>query len=409
MRLQLATRIAGVISLVVALAPVVAWAEVEGTTRVTFFREPSSRNEGISVIHPQADVSAGIGGAFAATAGYELDIVSGATPRTYRPTGLTTVDAVSGATKFSDTRQAARGGLSFQTAAIGVNAGYSYGFEKDYKSHTLQVGARGDFLDRNFTLGLAYTRNFDSVCDANNGAAQGPLDLKPLAQSDRCFQGNQTETVTRGVDIDTFEPSLLWTATPRLILQAGGTLQILNGFQSNPYRTVLVGQQGRTPQERVPQFRQRYAAFLRALWAIPALRASISIGGRIYRDTWDLDAATGELVVQKYLASSLLVTARGRYHQQDSANFYRNARDYVLKGPAGQYWTGDRELSPLSSLLGGFKVAYLRKREQNPDAFFDELEVNVKMEALFYRLEVDAPNADRSTALIFQLGLAARF
>ena len=176
-------------------------------------------------------------------------------------------------------RHAARGGLSFETATVALTAGYSYGWENDYRSHTLSVAARGDFLERNFTLGLAYTRNFDQVCDQANGLAQSLLDLRPLGTSDGCFQAVSTTLTARRLSIDTFEPSLSWTATPLLLLSLGSTLQILDGFQSNPYRAVRLGPEGREPQERLPQHRQRYALFVRAHQAVPAAAGGGAAGG----------------------------------------------------------------------------------------------------------------------------------
>lgn len=380
-----------------------AYADVEAASRVTVFRETSAQNAGVSVIHPQTDVSANLGGAQLA-AGYDLDIVSGASPRVFGG-----VDAVTAATKFSDVRQTARASMGWNVADVGLSAGYSYGWESDYLSHTMQVAARGDFLEKNFTLGLAYTRNFDSVCDANNSLAQDRLSRRALTSSDRCFESGQTETTTRSVDINTFEPSLTWTATPRLLLNAGATLQILDGFQSNPYRRVLVGSQGRTPQESVPEKRQRYALFARANYAIPAFRAAFALTGRAYRDSWDLFAATGDLWFHKYIMDGLLLGLHGRYHRQTGAVFYRSAPNYEILGPPGQYWTGDRELAPMGTLTGGFKLSYIRSRRQKPDAWLEELEISMKMEAMFYDLSQGAPNSDRTAALIAQLGLSARF
>lgn len=380
-----------------------SYADVQGATRFTMFREPGSKNAGITVLHPQTDVSAELGGASLA-AGYEVDMVSGATPRVFGG-----VDAVTSATRFSDLRQSAKASAGWNLADVGLLAGYSYGWESDYISHTLQVGARGDFLEKNFTLGLSYTRNFDSVCDANNALAQGALDRKSLTSSDRCFQGGQTETVTRSVDIHTFEPVLSWTATPKLLLQFGATLQLLEGFQSNPYRRVLVGSQGRTPQEHVPDQRQRYAIFTRANYAVPVLRAAFALNGRLYRDSWDVLAATADAWFNTYLMDGLLFGVHGRYHKQTGAVFYRSAPNYEILGPAGAYWTGDRELSPLGTLTTGLKVTYLRTRRQKPDAWLDELEISMKFDAMFYNAEKFSPNVDRTMALIAQAGVMARF
>ena len=232
-------------SLWLRVAP--ARADVEAATHLTIFTEPSSANQGLRVIHPQTEVSA-TNGAVGLSAGYELDIVSGATARVYAPGEGP--DAVSGAT-FADTRQAARGGVSFETASVAFSGGYSYGFENDYRSHTITASARGDFFERNFSLSLGYTRNFDRVCDNPNALAQSPLARQPLATSEGCFTVG-SDKAERKLSIDTFEPALAWTATPLLLLSAGASLQVLDGFQSNPYRTVRVGQQGRTPQEFLP-------------------------------------------------------------------------------------------------------------------------------------------------------------
>lgn len=404
--MQLRVRALFVLGALAATSLPAARADVEGSSRVTFFREPSRSNSGLSVVHPQADVGASLG-AFQIAAGHEIDFVSGATPRLYGPHDGP--DAVTGATQFHDQRHAAHASLGWSTTTVGLTAAYSYGWENDYKSHTVTALARGDFLDRNFTLGLAYTRNFDSVCDAANLGAIDAIDRKPLGTSDRCFQSNQIETTTRRLDIHTFEPSLVWTATPRLLLQGGVTLQILDGFQSNPYRAVLIGSQGRAPQEHLPDLRQRYATFLRANYALPAIRSSVALLGRAYRDTWDLRAVTGEVLLQKYLATSVLVSLRGRYHVQSAASFALTGREYVQNGPPGAYWTGDRELGAMRTILGGLKLAYLRTREQRPDAFFDEVEVSVKAEGLFYSVDPDAPNSDRNAGLLFQAGLSARF
>jgi len=381
-------------------------AGVEAASHLTLFREPSSSGGSVQVVHPQTDVSASLAETVSLTAGYEVDLVSGATPAVY---GSAQPDAVTGATRFSDTRQQTRGGVSIETPLIGLGANYSYGWERDYRSHTLSASARGDFLERNFTLGLAYTRNFDTVCDQNNQTAQTPLDRQPLTSADHCFHSDQADVVTHRVAVHTFEPSLVWTATPRLLVQLGGTVQVIDGFQSSPYRRVVVGSEGRTPQEHVPDLRQRFAGFARGRLAIPELRAAVSAMTRLYRDTWDLRAITGEAEIEKYLGPSLILGARGRYHHQSGVIFFRFAEQYRTLGPVGQYWTGDRELAPLDSMLGGLKLTYLRRPGRERRGWLDELELNVRFDALFYHAPAGAPSADRHGAYVTQAGVALRF
>ena len=413
MRLQLSrhTRVAGAALLAVAAIAAAgarrASANSEGAARVTFFREPSNSNGGITVIHPQLDLAAAAGSSLNLNAGYEVDIVTGATPPVFGP--HTGIDAVTQATHFSDTRHQVKGGFDFSRPSSGIAASYSYGWESDYRSHSVSATSRSDLLDHNFTLAFGYTHNFDSVCDADNSQVEGqPLELKPLSASTHCFQSGMNDVTSHRLNIDTFEPSLTWTASPRLLLQAGSTIQILDGFQSNPYRSVRVGSQHRAPQEHMPQYRQRYALFGRAAYAVPDLRASLMATVRVYRDSWAVQATTADLNFNKYLSPSLLVSLRGRYHRQTEASFYRSGSDYVTRGPAGQYWTGDRELSPMSNFLVGGKLAYLKRPEQEK-TFYSEIELAVRAEGLFYQLAPDAPNSDRTHALIFQGAFALRF
>ena len=392
-------------------------AEVEASQRGTLFLEPSNikGNKGITVFHPQTDVSGTFSSGLGIAAGYAVDIVSGATPRVFgarTDTGGRPVDAISGATKFSDIRQQTHGGFSYTRPSAEVAASYSYGWEKDYRSHSVSVNTRSDVLDHVFTIGLSYTHNFDRVCDAPNVETAGdPLQRKALVNSDDCFKGTALAT-TRKLSIDALEPSLTWAVTPRLLLQGGGTLQILDGFQSNPYRQVELGSAGRRPQESLPLLRQRFALFGRAAYALPALRASIQASVRAYRDTWAVEAATAEVTLHQYITRYLLWSARGRVHAQRGAAFYKSADEYKVFGPNGQYWTGDRELSPMQNFLVGGKMAYLRIPESGVKAhsFFSEIEAALKVEGLFYHLESDfAPNTDRKFATIWQFSVSARF
>lgn len=383
-------------------------AEAQAAQRVTYFREPSNRNDGIQVIHPQTDLGVTLGRSFGLAAGYSLDVVSGATPRVFGTTSGP-VDAVSQATKFEDMRHQASGAITYSRPVADVTVGYSYGWESDYKSSTVNVSTRSDLFERTLTLGLAYSHNFDDVCDQDNAQAAGtPLMRRALVSSADCFKG-VPGTVTHRLHIDTFEPSLTWIVTPRLLLQVGGTAQILDGFQANPYRRVALPA-GHTPQESLPELRQRFALFTRAALALPAWRASLILMGRAYRDSWAVQAATAEATFNTYIMRSVLATLRGRVHAQHGAIFYLDAQEYRSRGPVGQYWTGDRELSPMQNTLLGVKVAYLRIPEQKADAFFDEIELAARWDGLFYRLASDyAPNADRKLALIWQFAVTARF
>ena len=392
--------------LALSAAPARADDPTEASARLTFFREPSTDNKGITVIHPQVDAASPIGGGLGIAAGWEADAVSGATPAVFGP--HVGVDAITSATQFHDFRQQVHGGFTYNRPDAGIGASYAYGWENDYKSHSLSATARDDLYDHNFTLALSYSHNWDSVCDYNNSAAVTPADLHPLTSSAHCFK-TDPYIATKPLAIDALETSLSWTMTPRLVVQGGGTIQVLDGFQSNPYRSVLVGSI-REPQEHEPTYRQRYAVFARAAYAFPQWRASGVGMARLYEDSWEVQAVTGDVVVNKYLGPVMLLSLRGHYHLQSGASFYRNGEAYRVLGPAGQYWTGDRELSPMSNYLVGGRMAFLRRPQQERSSWFAEMEADVKYELLVYHVDsVDAPNADRPYAHILQASFALRF
>jgi hypothetical protein len=383
-------------------------ATAEASSRVTLFDEPGQSREGVRVLHPQVDASATMADTFKLALGYNVDIVTGATPAVFGPSSG--VDAVSGPTKFEDTRHLFHGGFGFQRPDNGISFSYAYGFESDYKTNALSAVTYSDLYEHNFRLSLAYTHNWDRVCDANNSAAAGlPLQLLPLTASANCFDATKMDVVTHKLAIDTLEPSLSWTMTPRLVVQGGATIQLLDGFQSNPYRSVLLGSERRTPQERHPQYRQRYAAFARLVYAMPELRASVLGTLRLYDDSWAVRAITADAVLNKYLGTSFLLSVRAHYHLQGGASFYRSSTGYRTFGPAGEYWTGDRELANMGNYLLGGRFSYLRRPSQQRSAWFVEMEFSAKYELLLYVLEPDAPNHDRKYANIVQASFSLRF
>jgi len=380
----------------------VSAATAEVAARTTVFDEPSSKNMGVRVVHPQVDASATVLSALNFAVGWSMDAVTGATPATF--------DTVSTATKFSDNRHLFHAGAGYERSDGGISASFGHAFESDYKSWVLSATTHHDLYEHNFTLALAYSHNWDRVCDADNTAAAGlPLDRVALGNSSGCFT-NQSGYTTHHLNIDTFEPSLSWTMTPRLVVQAGATIQILDGFQANPYRKVLVGSQSRSPQEHLPELRQRYAVFMRLAYAFPELRASTLAMVRGYDDSWAVRAITADVVGTKYIGQSMLMSARAHYHIQGGASFYRDAVGYQIQGPAGQYWTGDRELSPMGNYLLGGKLAFFRRPQQERSSWFVEMELGAKYEILIYRPESPfAPNADRKFAHIVQGAFAMRF
>lgn len=374
-------------ALVLAAAPA-ARADDRVDLSTTWFQEKREGNlGGLTIIHPQFNLGADLGSVLSIDLGYAADIVSGATPAVY------SVDAVSSATKFDDTRHAGTVGIGFTGRRSKLSVSAAVATERDYNSIAVSAGGAIDLPGKNTNVALSYTHNFDEVCDYNNAMAtpfaRRPLGIEPCEKSSGLF-GEDTElTVWRDLTIDTTQGTVTQNFTPTLVGQLSLYGSVLRGFQSNPYRRVRVS--GIEAQETVPDTRARVALTARVNKFLLGPRASVGFMARGYSDTWGVDSATLELDYNQYVGGSLLLRFRARVYQQTAATFFKDAFYYDSEGPAGAYFTGDRELAPLRHAVTGAKITFIPGANDAGEVWglFDEVLFNLKADFFFYQ-EIDA-------------------
>ncbi len=391
-----------------ALPLATAQAESGAGVTATYFHE-SGGGLSMNVVVPSVDLSVDLGESVTASAGYEADIVSGASVAVVdAPSGE--VDAVSSATKLDDVRHSGSGSLQLRGEFTSLTLGYSYGRESDYRSHGVSVSGRAEMLERNTAFELSYARGFDKVCDLLQPRAQEAVDRARLPSSDGCFdRGGDDERITQELSLQTFQGSWTQAWAPIFTTQLTLTAQLLHGFQGNPYRAVWLGRAA--AQEHHPRERARFAAGLAARLWIKPLEGALHLEGRFYRDTWDLRSLSGELAYEQSLGEGLRLRARGRYYQQTGAVFYSD--DYAFR-PAGEYFTGDRELSPMSSVTVGGRVQWSIPPGEDGDVlgFLTSFDLVGKADFImhtfdeFHYARAEVPNDD---AIVATLGLEAVF
>lgn len=382
----------GALALVARAAPARAEDAVELTT--TWYQEQRQGGlGGLTVIHPQLDIGLG-GETVGVDVGYSADAVTGATAAVYSS------DAVSSATTFSDLRHDGRLGLSFSGKRAQFGVGGAVAAERDYLSISVSGGAAIDLPGKNTNVALSYSHAFDEVCDKDN-AMLGIFERRPLTGFDACAKnvvlGEDTPgtTVWRDISIDTAQATVTQNLSPTANLQLALFGQIVDGFQSNPYRRVRVG--SNEPQEHIPATRARLAVSARLNRFFPALRGAVHVSARYYSDTWGVNSGTGELAWSQYAGSSLLLRLRARVYQQSAATFFKDAFFYETESAAGEYFTGDRELAPVRNVLVGGKLTILTVAEDDRDVWglFDKVSVNLKADVLLLsELAADDPDAN---------------
>lgn len=357
---------------------------------------------GLTVIHPQLDLGIDAGEHVTLDVGYSADAVSGATATVYA------VDAVSQATTFSDLRHEGRLGIGFvgKRSQLGFSA--SVGHERDYLSLAVGGGGSVDLPGKNTNLALSYTHSFDEVCDRAN-AELTPLERRALTGGDPCkknvvfgadsFVMDQPTlgllTTWRDLSIDTLQGTLTQNLSPTTVLQVSLYGQILEGFQSNPYRRVRID--NNEPQEAIPDTRARGALSVRLNRFLPRLRSAVHLATRAYSDTWGVSSGTVELAYSQYVGSSLLLRLRARAYQQTAATFFKDAFFYETEFTSGAYFTGDRELAPVRNALVGAKLTVISVAEDDKKVWgaFDKLNVNLKADLLLLdELAADDPAAN---------------
>lgn len=318
------------------------------------FHEPSEKSA-MTVYNPGATLTVLPWDWLSVGVHWEADIVTGAS-EPVKAGPLASPDVISQAS-VTDTRHLVSPSFTLSRKNTSLTASYTYAAESDYQSHSLAVIAGTEFLQRNTRLELSYARGFDKVCNVAFPRNRDPSVRAPLDSSTGCFTADANRQSLQ-IDLDTFGAAWTQSWTPVFTTQAMLSFGLQNGFLGNPYRGVVIGASGQVAQEHHPENRARFAAAIKAKYFLRGLDMMVGGSFRGYRDTWDIQSQTYELEAERYMLPWLRLAAKARFYNQTGALFWSD--DYTggepKYGPRGQYWSGDRELSPLKSYLLGGRV-----------------------------------------------------
>ena len=351
--------LAGVLPFTCAVGTADAQVAQFDTAHSIFYEAPTKTH--MLVYSPSADATASPWQWLDVSAGWQADVVSGASVATKAGPSYATEHSADVVTTASvhDFRNLGHGEVALKGDSTSFVAGYAYGQEHDYLSSSIHANARTDAYQHNTQLELSYGHNWDEVCNRVQSVnAILPSQWTALEDSVGCFTSAPGRT-KNPIAIDTYETSWAQSWTPVLETQLTYTGQLVDGFQSDPYRSVILGE-GIKAQEHVPNDRAREALTAHLAYYLRSLKGAVRLMLRAYHDTWAIDSGTVELELEKSLGENLRLMLRGRFYQQSGAVFWSD--DYTgglpPLGPRGQYWTGDRELSPFWSWLGGLREVW---------------------------------------------------
>lgn len=115
--------------------------------------------------------------------------------------------------------------------------------------------------------------------------------------------------------------------SPTTVFSANYDAVYLEGFLSDPYRTVQVFDENNAfvaVQEKHPGNRLRQAASARLNKMIPNVGAALMFGYRYYFDDWGVASQTGEFQFSKYIFGDLITRFNYRLYTQNEAEFTLN-------------------------------------------------------------------------------------
>ncbi len=281
---------------------------------------------------------------------YGVDVVTNASP-----------DIVATASRrYDEIRHAASLAAEMKIGPVRAGIDGAVSIEPDYIGRGVGAAVSADLFNKQITPTLAYHLGFDIMgrCGAHNSV----MTCTPFS------------VFSRNILTHTIDLSSSFIISPSTALTFAGTVGILNGDTSKPYRHVpmftadvaALIPRGATPSlvngvrlppapfEQVPDSRLRFAVMGRVAHRFE--NATLRADERLYADNWGLKASTTDARYLHDVTKTVRVGPHARFHVQNGADFWQRA--YVAT-PSSDGWTLpkyrtlDRELSPLFAVTVG--------------------------------------------------------
>ena len=280
---------------------------------------------------------------------FVYDAISGATPTGAPPlSGQTEVAKV----HMHDRRYAGFLEPTIKVANHSLTPQFSYSQESDYRSIGVSLGDAIDFNEKNTTLALGVSHNFDEV-QPNEGEFYllGTPITKPLHKDD-------TDVLV----------GLSQLLGPNTIVSGDVTLGYSDGYLSDPYRRVLFDDVPYTPgtpftvwPENRPDHKFKQIAFLSLQQYFDPLNGALELDYRFYHDTFEVTAHTVTVQWNQKLGKRVIISPLFRYYTQTAAFFYAthfpgdpdNQQSFPLPG----YYSSDYRLSALDTFTYGVELS----------------------------------------------------
>jgi len=320
--------------LVAAIVMIAGPARADGTldARGVYYKERSTR-----VMQPMLDGMFDAGERGLVNAHFLVD-------------AITSASAGSGAANAQPfTERRYEGGLSYTHEFTGpkaiswidklrVGGDTKYSTESDYDSFYFGARLEADVAQKNATIALGGGISSDTV---TNAGAQSPMG-GPLIQCDVNSPATATECSLTSYGAFVSVSQIL---AKNALVAASYDLSYLDGYQANPYRTVITA--GGLVPEVHPNQRWRQAWAASAKYYLEGSHTTLIGAYRYYHDSWHIRAHTPELRIIQEVGKLADASIRYRYYHQSASYFFEN-RYPMLDMNTVNYVTDDPKMSAYS-------------------------------------------------------------
>ncbi len=240
------------------------------------------------------------------------------------------IDVVTTASKFKETRKAYDFGVDYAYRDSLMSLGVYRSKEPDYQADSVSIDVAQEVYGNMTTVALGFTRGVDKVLKAGEPS---------FSDSAKHWQ---------------YRLGITQVLTPRLLGSANLEVVSDDGYLGNPYRVARVF--GASVPERNPRTRTSRALKFKLIGDLGERNAA-RVEYRYFWDTWDIKAHTLEAGYSRYVGNDWLADGFVRFYKQGQALFYSdNASSETL------YLSRNRQLSDFRSFGLGGKLSYTAKR-----------------------------------------------
>jgi len=248
---------------------------------------------------------------------------------------------------MEDTRWAGSTEATLSFGRHRFTPGFAYSTESDYTSYGASLNYAVDFNEKNTTLNVGWSHNFDSILP-NSGTYISDTEKK------------DTDDLLIGIN---------QILGPKTVLTANFTFRNSHGYLADPYRGVLFDNypqfDGNSlslfPEVR-PGHRESYIGYLSLNHFVTPLNGGVEGSYRVYDDSFGVLSHTWGASWHQKIGNHVTVSPVFRYYRQSAADFYAShfagdPSNPFDPTPVPAYYSADFRLSELETYTYGVELS----------------------------------------------------